>query len=282
VSKKIYLFYILTLILIVLSSLFFLYKRTQKSENLSPQPIKYTKTPSSNIVYSISIMSDPHLSLDNLKKALAMSKELNVSYIIVVGDLSDFGTAANLRELKKVLDTSALPYLVLPGDRDVYLNGLESNINNSYFVNVFADNNICSNQLLNQYEILCLSNPYNYILLPDDYLTNFYENLKRASVLVSSQPIYNSQSNIYMGYYDSGVKHQGGEILSALNASSVQLSISGDAHFFSNYSDPYNTHISYFTLGALTDERNIQQPNFAVLKKYENGSFSLDPVFLGD
>lgn len=214
--------------------------------------------PKGKLIGKIALLADSHTDYQRLEKSLDKAKENEVSFVVHFGDLSDFGGFSELSSSKKILDDSGIPFLVLPGDRDV----VEGGVN---FKQIFSEK-LCTLQL-SKYKIYCLINPYNYTLLDSVYLNGFYTNLQKALIIFSSQPIYNPRSNVYMGYYNDSVKAQADEIYLKLQSSNVKYVFSGDAHFFSKNSD---SKIDYYNLGAITNRKNLQTPNFTILTVYEN------------
>ncbi len=205
------------------------------------------------------VLADSHVDYERLNKALIKAKDYKPSVIIHLGDLSDFGGFGELSKSKQILQSSNFSFYVLPGDRDVVEEGKN-------FKQLFEDD-VCTTQMLEDYKILCLSNPYNYTLLDTKYLEDFYSNLPKAKILITSQPIYNPTSNVYMGFFDENVKKQAENIYEQVSVSKVTTVFSGDAHFFSKYKDKT---ISFYNIGAVSNKRNLQFPNFSVVYIYEN------------
>lgn len=241
------------------------------TSNSTEEPINQPE-PKGELVATFALIADSHIDHTRLKKAVEKAQLAGVSYIVHFGDLSDFGGLGNLQETKRVLDSSEIDYLVIPGDRDVVEGG-------ENFENVFKEK-ICGAQLLQKYSILCFSNPYNYTLLPDFYTEEFYSNLQTANVIFSSQPIYNHKSNIYMGFYDAKVKKQADQVFEEILQSNANYLVSADAHFFIKYQGPADSKLTLYTLGALTDKRNLQTPNFALMKIYQGGQVELEQVLV--
>jgi predicted phosphodiesterase len=210
------------------------------------------------LVIKIALLADSHIDYQRLKKAVEKAKQQKVDLLVHFGDLSDFGGSNELNSTKQILDNSNLTYYVISGDRDEVERGIN-------FKKLFSEK-VCTTQLL-KYKVACLSNPFNYTLIDSDYLTNFYNNLKDANIVFTSQPIYNPNSNVYMGFFTKSVKEQADEVYQHLSDSNVKYMFSGDAHFFSKYKD---SKIDYYNLGAVTDKKNLQTPNFTILDVYEN------------
>lgn len=261
-------------IFIFLFSLFFVWLTSFLKDR--EQGVSLTKAlpKSKEVRYKVAILADSHLDHQLLTKSLSQAKDLQVNYVIHLGDLSDYGGVENLEASRKILEDSRLSYLVLPGDRDVIKNGLEVKLEDSPFVEIFKDR-ICSNQLLNEYKIICLVNPYNYLLIDEGDLQNFKNNLKGVNFVISSQPVYNSVGNQYMGFYDDQVLDQAKLINNAIIDENINTVLSADVHFQNHYKD---FGIDYYTIGAITTVRNIQRPNFSILTIYTDGTYDLTQI----
>jgi len=75
-----------------------------------------------------------------------------------------------------------------------------------------------------------------------------------------------------MGIYDGGVLEQGLFVKSLLENSNVKMAISADTHFQNHYE---SNNINYYTIGAITEQRNIQRPSFSLLYYYTDNSYSV-------
>lgn len=223
------------------------------------------------ITHKVAILADSHLDYQRLKKSLDKAKKENVNFVLHLGDLSDFGGFTELKETKKILDDSNINYLVIPGDRDVVEGG-----NN--FKDLFADKQ-CFNQLLKEYKILCFANPYNYTLLDKDYIDKFISYLPNAKIVVMSQPIYNPNSNLYMGYFSERVKNQADLVYKNILNFNIPYVVSGDTHYFKYYYDSLH-NINYYNVGAVTDKRNLQSPNFSILTIYSSGFVEVNQKYI--
>jgi len=221
--------------------------------------------------YKIALFADSHTSYKNLQKAVDISKNQGVDAIVHFGDITDFGEESGFSKSKEILDDSKIEYYVIAGDRDEVEDGV---VFDKYF-----SGKECMDNLLKDYGILCLHNSFNYTLLSKDYLNEFYSHLANAKIIFAAQPLYNPKSLVYMGYYDEKVKKQADALVRAINDSSVKYVIAADAHFYSKTTDKA-TGIEHYTLGALTNERNLQDPNFAILYIYEDGGVEVNQIYL--
>lgn len=262
------------LVILALSILFFLnFKVVTNTLNSYIYTQGGYKTANPAVIYKIGLLADSHIDYQRLKKSVDRLKQKNVNFLIHFGDMSDFGGVTELEQTKKILDESEIEYLVIPGDRDIVEGGVNFN-------KIFK-NKVCNTQLLNTYGVLCLANPYNYTLLNNRDYEQFIKNTAQANILLAAQPIYNPSSNIYMGFYDTRVKEQADTLYThILNNTKIQYVVSADAHFFKTYlGETFNEYqIRYYTLGAITERRNLQSPNFAIMEILENGLIKVNQV----
>lgn len=83
-----------------------------------------------------------------------------------------------------------------------------------------------------------------------------------------------------MGFYDEQVKKQAEEVFDKVLLSRTKYFISADTHFFSKYPGPSESTLTVYTLGALTDKRNLQTPNFSLMRLYKGGQVELEQVLV--
>lgn len=221
--------------------------------------------------YKIALFADSHKSYKNLQKAVDISEKQGVNAIVHFGDITDFAEESGFSKSKEILDNSKIKYYVIAGDRDEVEGGV---VFDKYF-----GGKECKDNLLKDYGILCLHNSFNYTPLSKDYLNAFYLHLAEANIIFAAQPLYNPGSLVYMGYYDEEVKKQADDLLSTINDSNVKYVIAADTHFYSKNTNEV-TGIVHYTLGAITNERNIQGPNFAILYIYKDGSVEVKQVLI--
>lgn len=276
--KNIVLYILLSLLLLFFAYLvftgFFLSDTPINRPNSPIELIDSSNTITHDILYSFAIVSDSHVNYSALESAINMTKnvqdEYKIRFIIHLGDLSDLGTLQELTQSKAILDSASVPYYVLPGDRDIFDNSQEELYSESTIFYDLYSGRICKDQLLSEYKVSCLINPYNYTLIPTETLEFTLKDINNSNIVLTSQPLYNPSTNLYMGFFSDDVLAQAKQVLDVLHQSGVVAVISGDAHFFSFYTDPSYPTTTYYTAGALTDQRNIQKPNFLIVSVFED------------
>lgn len=251
--------------------LFFVATSKNEQPQQIPKPIENIPANTSPVKYKIALFADSHTSYENLQRAVKKSQEEDVDAIVHFGDFTDFAEESGFVKSKQILDNSKIEYFVIAGDRDEVEDGV---VFDKYF-----NGKECKDNLLKDYGILCLHNSFNYTLLSESYLNEFDSNLSNAKIVFAAQPLYNPDSLVYMGYYDEKVKSQADELIKSVNQSQVKYIVAADAHFYSKTTDAI-TGLVHYTLGALTNDRNLQDPNFAILYIYEDGGVEVSQIYL--
>jgi hypothetical protein len=80
------------------------------------------------------------------------------------------------------------------------------------------------------------------------------------------------------GKTDESVRAQALELLKMIRDSKVKAIISGDLHMSSQNRDPEEPRLMHVVIGAITSERNLQTPRFALFKHLKNGTGTSDYV----
>ena len=263
---------IVLIVLLGIVGVFFntkLFERNQKKDN------------NYKVKYKVAILADTHNNQEALKQAIIKAKSVETDYFIVLGDFTDYSEKAAFIEQKKILDEGNIGYCVIPGDHDIVgKKNEELNWKESDFHEVFR-NKVCKSYI-EEYKIATLINPYNYTLLKEELkdIKHILEN-KKVLALIMSQPIYNPKSNIYMGFFDKEVNKQAIEILKNIEKYTQQNNeitvISADTHFFSKYT---KNKVNFYTIGALTNKKNLTAPNFAILEVYSNNSVKVKELLV--
>jgi len=253
-------------------------KNNNKNANL-------TVNTKGKIIKKIAIFADIHDSTNTFE--IALKQIPKDTFLFILGDSSNTGQTEELLKIKNILQNYTIEYNILPGDRDVGLKGeLPPPIGGYNFNKVFNEN-ICDKQysikLDNDklFNIVCVNNPYNYTLLPKTYIEELKNNIQKAHLIIMSQPLQNPGFNKYMGHLNKDVLKQAEEIKLEINKNkNIKYIISSDTHFFSRNSDirvPDQTHI---TVGAITNERNLQSPRYLILNIFEDKSVEVKDVLV--
>lgn len=247
-------------------------------ENSTPTPPKETK-PQPKLDFRFAVVADSHNDNEDLGKALTQAKEANAEFVIGLGDFTDVGTADELRATKIVFDSAKLPYHVIPGDHDLWDSrnrGLDAMTD---FKSVFGPNYSSFNYHTDSF--LLIDNSDNYLGIPSeewnwivDQLTSFRQNNSRLVFAFASTPLYHPSSDHFMGKVEPKLKSQAQDLIYLLKTHNTDHVFAGDTHFFSDYTEPKND-LKMTAVGAITRDRNIQNPRYCLVDVYQDGSYNI-------
>jgi len=250
-------------------------------------------------VLTLFVLSDTHLnqSIDSfLKEKISL---YNPDIIFHVGDHTDFGDPNSLSQALSILKSFEVPFMVLPGDRDIAYSADDS-VFRSIFDKAYSPNSILN---IKGIKFFLFSNMYNFNPFSDPVLFSIKNGISESDVIISSQPIFVHSdsifSNKYMGskYYISSnpdlqdsVKNnlekyinQSDDIRGYLaNLKSRKLIISGDHHKSDTFTHPSNSLLNFHIVGALAEniesgnlklkQNALQSQRFSVIYFFKNGN----------
>ena len=247
------------------------------------------------LVLEVAFISDIHVDIASLDRAISKIKERNINKVIVIGDMTNYGEVSYLKEVKKTLDESGLTYYTLPGDHDLAASAGPAN-----FIEVFGKSNTILD--IEGYKFLLLDNSANFTELPPTTLTWFNDEVKDTDFVVLSQPLFTEGLNLpfakmYMGSTredPSGtqlenqqrVKSQRDALLSSVRKSAVKAVIAGDHHKSNEVIDSIEKTLEHHTLGSIANELNglpqslLQTPRFSILNVYNDKTFKVEDVLI--
>ena len=263
------------------------------------------KEPEGLVIGMVAILADSHIAKeqkyvenkDHLRVALGKIKELGVEKVVHVGDITNWGVLGDLKETKTILDETELSYYSLPGDADLAASGGREN-----FLGVFDKNNYTFK--VKDVKFVLLDNSANYTLIPEETMSWFAEEVKDATFVILSQPLYTEGiilppfNYIYMGNTreeptseflvnrQNSVREQRDVLLDLIRASDAQAVIAGDHHKSSKVVDTTRPSLEHHVVGAISSTvskyaQSILEPqSFSVLKIYENGAYSIETIYI--
>jgi len=229
------------------------------------------------VITRISIIADSHIDWEDDEAAVKEAVKLQSDILFHVGDHSNLGLVRDLEKSKKLLADSGLTYYAIPGDRDLWQsvgpdNFLQVFKKNYYFVEV------------GDVKILALDNSANYTTVDADLMKSFDEDVKKATFVLLSQPLWHPKNETIMGVVNgevvTEVRQQAEEILDKIRQSDVKAIFAGDQHAFSKNSDSEKEDLVHYALGAVTNDKNLQSPRFVILDLFEDGSYKVQQVVL--
>ncbi len=232
--------------------------------------------------FKFAITADSHKDMTNLAKALAQAKQNGAKFVIGIGDLSDVGTPEELEQTRNQFDKSGLPVYTVPGDRDFW-DSRNKKLNPTTNFNQVFGNSYKSFSYEN-IRVIMIDNADNYNGLDDlqlkwvnDELTRVKETNTKLLFVVADLPLYHPSSDHFMGKVEPKLKDQAYQLISTFKQFGVDEVFSGDTHLYSKYVEP-KLGIKMTTVGAVTSERNLQNPRYAMVDIFEDGSYNIEDI----
>lgn len=224
------------------------------------------------------VMSDIHSDKVYAQIAVDKAKDLKASHIVITGDWTKTGTKEELLEMKRIFDSAGIAYYSIPGDHDLWENGL-ANFKQIFGANYqsFDKNNI-HNILLDTSDTKIGVNKDQIEWLKKDLSENNEKNI----FVFMHLPLYHPTS--YRTLWEkvgenSDLKKQSDELLKLLGDYGVRQVFAGDHHLSSSYNEPEN-NVKIRIVGAVTLERNLQKPRFDLVTVYGDKSFDVKEIVL--
>lgn len=247
----------------------------KQNNNLQPQSM-------ARPIFKFLTLTDSHSDNNNLQKAIkgAKQKYPDIQFIIGLGDYTEVGTLEELRLAKHELDLSTLRYFVIPGDHDLWDSRDKQQNSLSNFKQIFGPN--YQSFIFEDYLFLLLDNSDNYLGIGPEQEQWLVSELEKGQSLkgilvVIHEPLYHPSSDHFMGRVEPKLKQQAKSLVYQLKAAGVKLVLSGDIHYFSEYSEP-ETNLPMVTVGSVTSERNPQAPRYAIVWVFDDGSVKVEDV----
>lgn len=235
------------------------------------------------IKFSFLLVADSHSENNLLQKAISQSKQkASIKFIIGLGDYTEVGTAEELTKLKKELDSAGIRYFLVPGDHDLWDARDKSKPALENFTKVFG-----LNYQAFTYEgvkFILLDNSDIYKGLGETqikWLNGELERIKQDAevkmiLVFIHKPLYHPSSEHVMGMEEPKLKDEAKNLSKLLKDNVVKEIFSGDIHFYTRYQDP--TGFQMTTVGAVSTQRNPQNPRYAIVKVYEDLSYDVTDI----
>lgn len=237
------------------------------------------KTSNAPVLFRFAVLADSHKDTLSLEKALNQVRDEGVKFVIMMGDLSDVGTLAELESTKRVLDASGLTYYAAAGDHDLWDSRDKESDPPKNFSQVFGKTyQSFSNQGV---RFILIYNSDNYLGLDGVQLAWVEDELNRALAetpkrifVFAPTPLFHPSSDHVMGKVTPKLASQAEHLTTTFKKSGVDLVFSADTHFFSRFTEPKN-ELDMVTVGAVTSEKNPQAPRFAIVEVLEDGNYNV-------
>lgn len=108
-------------------------------------------------------------------------------------------------------------------------------------------------------------------------LQKFHQENTKGIFVLTHIPFYHPSSDHVMGKADEDLAKQADYYINLFKQQGVTEIIAGDIHFFSQYTEP-KTGLNMTTVGAVTSDRNLEQPRFATVDVFSDGSYNIEDV----
>lgn len=250
--------------------------KTENQSTLSPQ----TKVaPVGAPILKFAIVSDSHNDNNNLAKALSMAKEKGAKFVIGLGDYTATGTLPELRSTKETFDSGELTYYLTAGDHDLWESREKKLPAISNFNRVFGSPYQSFIDSNTRFVIVDNSDNYDGVSsLEFSWLKDIMANTGSVgTVLVFlHEPLYHPTSDRVVGAQVPKLKDQAQELENLFKSSKVGALFAGNIHAYSSYEG--KSGLPMYTIGAVTADRNVQLPRFAIVDVYENGSYNVEDI----
>src|SRR3989344_1475060 len=265
-----------------LNSLLSLNSRQQTGETGQGDPgsLSYMgKISNAPVLFKFAVLADSHKDTLSLERALNQVRDAGVRFVIIMGDLSDVGTLAELESTKRVLDASGLTYYAAAGDHDLWDSRDKESDAPKNFTQVFGKTyQSFSDQGV---RFILIYNSDNYLGLDGVQLAWVEDELNRSLAenpkiifAFAPTPLFHPSSDHVMGKVTPKLASQAEHLMTTFKKSGVDLVFSSYTHFYSKFIEPKN-NLDMITVGAVTSEKNPQAPRFAMVEILDDGNFNV-------
>lgn len=237
--------------------------------------------PVGNPVLKFALVSDSHNDNNNLAKALSMAKNKGAKFIVGLGDYTATGTLPELRSAKETFESGGLPYYLTAGDHDLWEAREKKLPAIANFNQVFGSPYQSFVDSNTRFVIVDNSDNYEGVSSLEfswlkDVLTNTQNNSPAAILVFLHEPLSHPTSDRVMGSDTPKLTDQAKELEDLFKSSKVGAIFAGNIHAYSSYEG--KSGIPMFTIGAITADRNVQLPRFAIVDIFENGSYNVEDI----
>jgi 3',5'-cyclic-AMP phosphodiesterase len=186
-----------------------------------------------NQTFSFAVISDIHSDYNNLQRTLDRIRTDKIDFMVIVGDLTTLGKMEELIEIKTILDSTGIPYYVIPGNHDLW--SIKTQINP--FADIFGSD-YQSFQKGNVKFILG-DNGDGLIGIDQRQKTWLDKELtdcpKIYCLVFMHEPLNNPTSKHIMGEDSILVASQAGLLVKQLVVAQVKQLFAGHIHYLSTY-----------------------------------------------
>ncbi len=225
-----------------------------------------------SVIFRIGIMSDTHGATENIKEALAQMQLDGVDLVVHLGDFTAGGDLNQLKEAYDALESSGMPYRVVPGDHDFNWIPDHSYSNfEKYFgragSSVVADKNVV---------VIMYENATDTTEESIDWLKTTLSKYSDTSAPI----LFFSAKPLYSPYFKAKEDARGADVVSLLIDKGVMYAFAGDTHVYAQYKD-LSGRLNMVTVGALGEYKN-PLPQWVLVNIYSSGDIEVKPKPLVD
>ena len=252
--------------------------------NKSDTPAVVKETPlteiaGKEILMNIVMASDMESDFNGLKEFVGVVNKLNPDLVFILGDITVLGVQEDFLKTRDILKDIEAETFFIPGDRDLWKSRGVSN-----FKSVFGNNYQLIERQGVKFLLIDNSNEYEGIDKPQ---MDFIESeIGEADYVMFHNPIFFNSSVLGimgkgMGQYSGTVDDQRKVLLNLIhNTDVVKGTFAGDQHYFSVSEDTEKSGLYHVVVGSLSSNRNLDAPNFSVVKIYKDKTFSAEKYYL--
>jgi predicted phosphodiesterase len=258
---------------------YYLYNKPSHGDQGGAQSDLSIADPKGQPLFTALLVSDMESDYETLRLFVKEANNIKPDAIFVLGDITSLGVKSDMLEVKKIMDEATSRTYYVPGDRDLWKS---SGIKN--FKQVFGSNYGLVD--LNGIRFLLIDNANEYEGIDSAQYAYITENLPMTDFLLFHNPIYFNSSLLGllgkgMGQYSPEVNQQRMSLLDEVQRSpSIKGTFAGDQHSFSIAQDLARDDLKHVVVGSISRNRNLDAPNFVLLKVFEGKSFEVDKYYL--
>ena len=237
------------------------------------------------VSFSFLLVADSHNENNYLEKALEQGKQKgkNLQFVIGLGDYTEVGIIKELKDAKKIFDSSGIRYFLVPGDHDLWDSRDKKNPPTQNFESVFGDN--YQSFIYKGVKFILFDNADNYIGVSNaqmDWLLNELnkaKNIDNVSIVFvfTHEPLYHPSSDHIMGVETPSLKDEAKNIILQLKETGVNEIFYGNVHYFTRYQET-SSGLKMTTSGAITSAKNTQAPRYTLVTVYEDNTYGVEDV----
>jgi predicted phosphodiesterase len=274
----------------------FWYVNFKKNSGKNFQPSVLSTPTAKTKIATLGILADIHSSWPQLEKAIQILNQQKPDAVLVLGDMTDLGSLEDLQKAKQILAgiqnkgqattidgrPTGQPYLIIPGNHDVWYSRHEGKTHDFNFLQVFGAQPTCESLGNINLVLIDNSDENKQIPVPEWQKIEQCLNKNQPLIFFSHEPLYHPANDLVMGKYSDAVATQAAILRNELCNQKAELVVAGHLHSFSKYfyNCPNGYQLPMMVVPAITQARNFQSPRFLMINIFSDGSFEEREVVL--